>query len=160
MGDWWGQIKNTMEKVEFCPDCKNVMELNKVIDEKTAIMKCAHCGKQEKYVYEEKTFPSNINSFSWGAFVLWPYWGFGNKMGYLFFVNCFLSLGGAFFPVFFYILILFLSIFLGLKGKHLSWKNKDWESPERFEKVQRRWDLAGKTVIGVMLVLFVLLFIM
>ena len=148
--------KNTM-KVELCPNCGSVMDLNKVIDERTAIMKCEHCGKQEKYVYDEKTFPNDINTFSWGAFVLWPYWGFGNKMSYLFLVSIAIGLGANFFPIIFSILSIALSIFYGLKGKRLSWNNKAWESPERFEEVQKRWDIVGKIVFGIVIVLILII---
>ena len=133
------------------------MHLVKVIDEKNAIYECKFCHKQELYSYDEKTFPSNINSFNWGVFIWWPYWGFFNEMSRLFLIYFAVSL---FCFLWIPIIVLFiLSIYYGKKGNFLSWKNKSWKSIERFEKVQNRWDVAGIIYFIVLSILFIALFL-
>lgn len=145
-------------KIELCPDCNHVMKLVQVVDEKTAVMECNHCHKRETLTYEEKTFPSNINAFNWGAFALWPFWGLGNKMAYLlgiYFIIGFATIFLYFIPS---IIGIIISIYLGIKGNRLSWENKDWKSVEQFEKSQKDWNLAGIIVLVIpVAIIFVLM---
>jgi hypothetical protein len=48
-----------------------------------------------------------------------------------------------------------MSIWLGMKGREMAWKNDVWESAEHFNRVQRRWSQCGLvvTVIGVIVLL-------
>lgn len=144
-------------QIETCEKCNQTMRLVKVIDEKNALMECNHCHKQRLYSYDEKMFPSNINSFNWGIFIWWPYWGLFNGMSRLFFIFLALSvLSFLWIPA---IVLCVLSIYYGKKGNFLSWKNKDWISIERFEKVQSRWDVAGIIYFIILLILFLALFL-
>lgn len=36
-----------------------------------------------------------------------------------------------------------VAIYLGIKGRELAWRNKRWESLQQFNRVQRRWSIAG-----------------
>lgn len=153
MGNWW--YKFFCMKNEVCEKCNQMLHLVKVVDEKSAIMECKHCHERKLYSYDEKEFPSNINSFNWGAFVWWPYWGFSNGMSRLFLIYFVLSLlSFLWIPI---IVLIVLSIYYGKKGNLLSWKNKHWESIERFEKIQNRWDVAG--IIGFIIFLISCLYL-
>ena len=61
-------------KKESCPECRREMKIDKILNETEAIMECQHCKKTFKFTYDEKTFPSNINSFNWGAFFIGGLW--------------------------------------------------------------------------------------
>lgn len=145
-------------KIELCPNCNHPMKLVKVLDEKNAVMKCKHCQQQKQFVYEENAFPPSINKFNWGAFALWHFWGFGNKMSYLFVVYVVLSI--ASYLVVPALIAIAISFYLGFKGNKLSWEKKDWASIERFEKIQHRWNVAGIVVIVVPLIIAFILALM
>lgn len=62
-----------------CPNCEGELKVQKVNDDYSAILKCKYCNKIFRVTFDERRFPSNINSFNWGAFGLWPIWGIWNK---------------------------------------------------------------------------------
>ena len=68
---------------------------------------------------KEDTFPDGAKGWSWGGFLLNWIWAIGNKtwIGLL-----------AFVPY----IGLIVSIYLGIKGRELAWKNKKWDSLEHF----------------------------
>lgn len=70
--------------------------------------------------------PDGVRGWSWGAFFLSWIWSIANRtwIGLL-----------ALIP---YVGIV-VAIYLGVKGRELAWRNKRWESFERFNKVQRSW---------------------
>lgn len=41
----------------------------------------------------------------------------------------------------------FMSIYLGIKGRELAWRNKRWESLEEFNRVQRKWSFWGVVLV-------------
>ncbi len=85
--------------------------------------------------------PSEIRGWSWGAFLLNWIWGIGNQtyIALLMFVP----------------LVNVVMIFvLGAKGREWAWRNKHWESVEKFKKVQKIW-----AVVGLCLVLVFILFV-
>jgi mannose/fructose/N-acetylgalactosamine-specific phosphotransferase system component IIC len=45
-----------------------------------------------------------------------------------------------------------MSIVLGVKGREWAWQNKQWDSVEHFNKVQKRWSFWGVMLIGVALI--------
>lgn len=130
----------------ICPKCGAELKIRKIRDEFSATLYCAHCNKELEIMFDEKTFPSNIKSFNWGAFALWPIWGFGNGMPYLFFVNWFLNF------IFCIPLTIGLSFYYGFCGNRLSWNKKKWFSIDDFERCQSKWEWAGKiyTVIAIL----------
>jgi hypothetical protein len=87
--------------------------------------------------------PEGVKGWSWGAFLLNWIWAVFNKtwIGLLCFVP--------------YIGLIF-SIYLGIKGRELAWKNKRWESLEHFNRVQGKWSfwavvlVLGAVVVGIL----------
>lgn len=84
--------------------------------------------------------PDGVKGWSWGAFFLNGIWAIGNRtwIGLL-----------AFVPYLGWI----VAIWLGFKGREMAWKNKQWDSLEHFNRVQRRWSQWG---VGVMIAAIVL----
>ena len=127
---------------EECPFCGGIISKN--------AQRCKHCGeliddnsRQSKFLYTDK-LPEQYNKFNWGAFCLSWIWGIGNKT-YIAFV----SLALAFIPFVGGLCSLAFSIWLGIKGNQLAWKNKNWKSLEHFNSVQRLWAVIGAIVFGV-----------
>ena len=82
--------------------------------------------------------PPGVGGWSWGAFLLNWIWAIGNRtwIGLL----CFVPYIGF-----------LCSIYLGVKGRELAWKNKRWDSLEHFNRVQQKWSIWGLIlVVGVM----------
>lgn len=151
-------------KNEYCPTCGAEMKLVKVLDRRTATMKCDHCKKVLKYSYDEDTFPKNLKSFNWGAFLMPNIWGFGN--GYpitsicliLLWLNFIFSPRGSFeyftiSTIGYFIVDLFFTFYWGFKGNRLSWKRKDWDSVDDFESAQRKWAIAGVIFVAISFVI-------
>lgn len=97
---------------------------------------CPHCGAPQgvKSITTD-TIPDGIKGWSWGAFLLGPIWAIGNKtwIGLL-----------ALVPYVGFI----MSIVLGFKGREWAWKNKQWDSIDHFNKVQKKWSFWGVTIIA------------
>jgi hypothetical protein len=70
--------------------------------------------------------PAGVKGWSWGAFFFNWIWSIFNRtwIGLL----CFVPYVGV-----------FMSFYLGFKGREMAWKNKRWDSFEHFERVQKRW---------------------
>lgn len=144
-------------KTEFCPICNRPMELVQVMSERQAVMKCRHCHLEKVFTYEKDVFPSNINSFNWGAFALWPIWGFGNKMSYTFvlgiLVTSIVLLIILFSDSFFckasamVLIPLVFSAYYGVNGNILSWKKNNWNTAEYFTNIQTMWNFVGVVFI-------------
>lgn len=83
--------------------------------------------------------PPGIKGWSWGAFLLNWIWAIGNKtyIGLL-----------AIIPYIGFV----VSIYLGVKGRELAWRNKRWDSIEHFNKVQKRWSFWGAVLVGIALI--------
>lgn len=127
----------------ICPECGTELKMRKIRDEFSATFYCPYCNKELEILFDEKTFPSNIKSFNWGAFALWPIWGFWNGMPYLFFVNLSLNSFSCI------LLTIGLSFYYGFRGNRLSWNKKKWSSIDNFERYQSEWEWAGKIYTGV-----------
>ncbi|WP_444932792.1 hypothetical protein [Microbulbifer sp. JTAC008] len=78
--------------------------------------------------------PEGVKGWSWGAFFLNWIWAAFNKtyIGLL-----------ALIPYIGFI----VAIYLGIKGRELAWKNKQWESVEHFNSVQKKWSVWGVCLI-------------
>ncbi len=74
--------------------------------------------------------PDGVKGWSWGAFLLNWIWAIGNStwIGLL-----------ALIP---YVGIL-VAFWLGFKGREMAWKNRQWESVEHFNRVQKKWSRWG-----------------
>src|SRR5262249_6707821 len=78
--------------------------------------------------------PPGVDRWNWGAFLLNWIWGIGN--------NVFIAL------LMFVPLVNIVMIFvLGAKGSVWAWRNRRWESVEHFQRVQRRWAIAGVVLL-------------
>ena len=84
--------------------------------------------------------PDGVKGWSWGAFLLNWIWAIGNRswIGLLSLV-----------PYIGWIMV----FWLGFKGREMAWKNKQWDSLEHFNRVQRKWSQWG---IGITLAAIVL----
>jgi type II secretory pathway pseudopilin PulG len=74
--------------------------------------------------------PDGVKGWSWGAFFLNWIWAIGNRswIGLL-----------ALVPYVGWIMV----FWLGFKGREMAWKNKQWDSLEHFNRVQRKWSQWG-----------------
>jgi type II secretory pathway pseudopilin PulG len=114
---------------------------------------CAVCGKSAAVlaasaVNLDKTslrgasgeIPDGVKGWSWGAFFLNWIWAIGNRswIGLL-----------ALVPYVGWI----MAFWLGFKGREMAWKNKQWDSLEHFNRVQRKWSQwgVGLTVVAVII---------
>ncbi|MSP53283.1 MAG: hypothetical protein EXR81_03415 [Gammaproteobacteria bacterium] len=86
------------------------------------------------------TVPPGVRGWSWGAFLLSWIWGIGNGTYRAFW--CFVP-----------IVNIFMLVALGLKGREWAWRHRRWESVEQFNRVQRKWGIAGLIVVLVFVVL-------
>lgn len=78
--------------------------------------------------------PASARGLSWGGFLLNWIWGMFN--------NTWLALL-ALLPV----ANLIVPFWLLFKGRELAWQNKRWQSVEHFNRVQRRWGIAGTALL-------------
>lgn len=84
--------------------------------------------------------PPGIKGWSWGAFLLNWIWAIFNStwIGLL----CLVPYVGW-----------IVSIYLGIKGRELAWRNKRWDSVDHFNEVQRKWSMwALIVIVGAVLV--------
>lgn len=74
--------------------------------------------------------PPGVKGWSWGAFLFNWIWAVFNRtwIGLL-----------AILP---YVGFIF-TVYLGIKGRELAWRNKRWDSLEHFNQVQKRWSVWG-----------------
>lgn len=104
--------------------------------------------------------PKELKKFNWGAFLLPVIWLIGNKCG---------SVLGGLFAIGFVINLLYkvgldeiwglvayigISIFLGIKGNELAWKNNKYEDIEEFNIIQHRW-VAGIITLIILILLII-----
>ena len=78
-----------------------------------------------------------INKFNWGAFFLYPLWGFANGMWWTFLI-----------AMFCWWTFIIPNIIFGIKGSKWAWENKKWRDINHFITVQDSWKKWG---IGVFL---------
>lgn len=83
--------------------------------------------------------PPGVTGWSWGAFCLGWIWAVFNRVWIGLF--CFVPYLGW-----------LMVIYLGVKGRELAWRNKEWKSLEHFNEVQRRWSVWGGILFGVSLI--------
>jgi hypothetical protein len=79
-----------------------------------------------------------ITRFNWGAFFMYPIWGFANGMWWLFFLSMVI---GWLSPI--------PNVIFGVMGSKWAWKSKQWRDINHFVEVQRSWKKWG---IGVFIV--------
>lgn len=108
---------------------------------------------------EKKTSASDNNSlnidvetarFNWGAFFLYPLWGFANGMWWAFLISWFL--GWTIIP----------NILFGIMGSKWAWKNKQWRDINHFVTVQDSWKKwgIGLFLAGIFISVFAIIILM
>ena len=80
--------------------------------------------------------PDGVRGFSWGGFVLGPFWSVGNRVwiGLLALVP---GLGQL------------VSVWLGFHGRELAWRRGRWASVAAFQATQRKWSVAAAVALPI-----------
>jgi len=89
-----------------------------------------------------KTVFKELDKFNWGAFFLNPVWIVLCNKNYIALV----SAGQKLLAGIFFALVLGLNIWSGMEGNERAWQGKKWNSIEEFNKIQKRWALAGLVI--------------
>ncbi|MEN3929561.1 hypothetical protein WJT86_00630 [Microvirga sp. W0021] len=89
--------------------------------------------------------PLGVPGWSWGAFCLSWIWGIFN--------NVYIAL-----LVFIPIANIIMMFVLGVKGREWAWRNKRWQSVEHFNKVQKKWSIAGLILFPLIICFFIWFF--
>ena len=84
-----------------------------------------------------------VYKWSWGAFALYPFWGFFNGCWWAFFA---LLVSWSILP----------SILFGIYGRRLAWENRKWLSIQDFIDTQKTWDICGLILFAISMIIFFL----
>ncbi len=76
--------------------------------------------------------PAEISKWNWGAFGLYPLWGFFNGCWWGILVSVF---AGWFYPI--------PNIIFGIYGSKWAWQNKAWTSVQEYKDTQANWSIWG-----------------
>lgn len=103
---------------------------------------CPHCGALQDN--KAIAIPDGVKGWSWGAFLLNWIWAIGNRtwIGLLALV----PLAG-----------IIMAFVLGFKGREWAWQNKNWESVEHFNQVQKKWSFWGIALVTCVILINVVL---
>lgn len=82
--------------------------------------------------------PEGVAGWSWGAFIFSWVWAIGNRTWW----GLFGLIPGV---------GLVVRVLLGMNGRRSAWQNRRWNSVEHFNRVQRRWSMAGGALLGLAL---------
>lgn len=82
--------------------------------------------------------PDGVKGWSWGGFLFTIIWGLSHRV----WISLLMLVPYIGFLV---------SIYLGVKGRELAWKNKRWESVAEFNRIQRLWSIWGAILMGLAL---------
>ena len=81
---------------------------------------------------EQPPMQVDVSKWNWGAFGLYPIWGFFNGCWWAFFVSLFFWWT---FPI--------PNIVFGVYGSRWAWENRSWDSPRNFSQMQSCWAIWG-----------------
>lgn len=106
---------------------------------------------------KESIVPDEIKGWCWGGFCLNWIWAIFNNtwIGLSVLLTYFIGM-----PVIGFV----ISIVLGIKGREWAWRNKDWQSVEHFNNVQRKWSIASlvafiaSIIIGIIIIILMVVF--
>lgn len=79
--------------------------------------------------------PDGVKGWSWGGFLFTIIWGLSHRV----WISLLMLVPYIGFLV---------SIYLGVKGRELAWKNKRWESVAEFNRIQRLWSIWGQSSLA------------
>lgn len=82
--------------------------------------------------YSKNAQSINRLKWNWGAFGLYPIWGFFNGCWWGILISLFF---GYLFPI--------PNIIFGIFGTRWAWENRKWNSPQEFIKIQSNWAVWG-----------------
>ncbi|TAK93162.1 MAG: hypothetical protein EPO09_13530 [Aquabacterium sp.] len=87
--------------------------------------------------------PPGIKGWSWGAFFLNFFWAIPNRT----WIGLLTAIPIIGFP---------MPLILGFKGREWAWRNRQWDSVEHFNRVQRQWTVAGVIfyVVAIVIIAF------
>ena len=91
--------------------------------------------------------PEGARGLSWGGFLLTPLWGIFNGT-YIALLSLIPYVG------------ILVSIWMLVKGREMAWRNKRWDSVERFNKVQKNWATAGLIIVALAIASVILAFVL
>ena len=101
--------------------------------------------QQEPYAYQPyqpntmaNTATVDVSKWNWGAFALYPIWGFFNGCWWAFLIAMFL-----------WWLSPIPNIIFGVYGTRWAWQNKTWSSAADFMSTQHSWGIAGIIVFAI-----------
>ena len=101
--------------------------------------------QQEPYAYQTyqpntmaNTATVDVSKWNWGAFALYPIWGFFNGCWWAFLIAMFL-----------WWLSPIPNIIFGVYGTRWAWQNKTWSSAADFMSTQHSWGIAGIIVFAI-----------
>lgn len=97
---------------------------------------------------KEENNSNAISAWNWGAFFLYPLWGFANGTWWAFLIAFFF--GWSIIP----------NIVFGICGSKWAWQNKRWRNLEHFISVQESWKKWGIGIFLGSIGLTILFFIM
>lgn len=98
--------------------------------------------------------PEEARGLCWGGFFLPWIWGPFNGMSFSLAMLPGFRIFRRFLPIWLMSsLTLLLSFFMLFKGREIAWNNKTWDSAEHFNRIQRRWTMAGGAVTLVLMVI-------
>ncbi len=124
--------------------------------------KCKHCGEfldgnTHQNINDSITeFPEELKKFNWGAFWGSWIWGICNNVKITLwyipvFILVFIITGGNILAD--SIVCMLTTIYIGIKGNELAWKNKKWDNIAHFNRVQKNWAI-WCSILGILGLLY------
>lgn len=102
---------------------------------------------------DSSIMPDEARGLCWGGFFMPWIWGTFNGVKISFLALPAFRLVRRFIPGWILIsLSVLMSLFMLVRGRELAWQNRDWDSAEHFNRVQRYWTMAGVAMATVLTV--------
>lgn len=91
----------------------------------------------------------DLSKWNWGAFGLYPIWGFFNGCWWAFFVGMLAALLWFFVPFIGWLLYPIPNVIFGVYGTRWAWDNGTWMGTDDFLRTQHSWGIAGIIVFAI-----------